>query len=91
MVGKHPALVRRLLVEDVDALSEHFIRLARQELLERPQRVSRCFVDVSDVQVFIGQHDVDWHEVEHVHLICQVSDLCSSFITNGGAKRIILP
>ena len=60
------ALVRRVLVEDVDANAQDLVGLARQQVLDRLQGVDAGLVDVDDLQrLGVGHHDVDRHVVDH--------------------------
>ena len=59
--------MRRVLVEDVDALAKQLIGRYRQQMLQLPQCIYACGVDVVDLELFrvAGQH-VNRHVVDHL-------------------------
>lgn len=59
-IGQHLTLVRRVLMEDVDAGADQLIGVDRQLVFDRADRVDRRLIGVVDLEVFeVGRHHVD--------------------------------
>jgi len=66
-IGQEPTLVRRILVENVDRLTEELVGFDRQKMLELSQRLQARPIDERDLEGGrVAGHDVDRHAVEHL-------------------------
>ncbi|MGY4417903.1 hypothetical protein ACVWY2_000328 [Bradyrhizobium sp. JR6.1] len=65
-IADDAALMRRVLVEDVERVAEDLVRRHREQVLHGVERLEAGLVDVGDVEVGIAHHDVDRHVVEHL-------------------------
>ena len=60
-------LMRRILVEYIDALTFELIRTYRQEMLQRPQGLDTRLVEIFDFEILgVGHHHVDGHFIKHL-------------------------
>ncbi|MND93653.1 hypothetical protein D3C80_858450 [compost metagenome] len=67
VIGQHSALMLRVLVEDVDGLTQHLVDRHGQKMLQRAQGLDGAAVHIGQAQVFrLAHHDVQRHVVEHL-------------------------
>jgi hypothetical protein len=62
-IADDAALMRRVLVEDVERVAEDLVRRHRKQVLHGVERLEAGLVDVGDVEIGIAHHDVDRHAV----------------------------
>ncbi len=66
-IGDDPALMRRVLVEDVDAGADELVGLERQIIFEPGERLGRDLVEIGDLEVFrIAHHHAHRHALDHL-------------------------
>ena len=69
-VGKQTPLMRRVLVKNIDRLTDQGIDLDRQDMLDLTQNVARRFIDVSDAKILqFADHHIDGNVFKHLHCV----------------------
>ncbi|WP_456734480.1 hypothetical protein [Bradyrhizobium sp. USDA 3364] len=69
----------RVLVKDVDRLSDQRVDLHRQHVLDLLQILPRRLVDVGDFEIVqLAQHDTDRHIVEQPVRAVRTDDACDA-------------